>query len=116
MKILIVEDEKDIRDFLKKSLQSECYVVDAAEDGEKGLEMARANSYGMMILDNNMPKKTGLEVCKELRADGNNIPILMLSVQSETTTKVDLLNAGADVNFISSRIVTNANFSTIINI
>ena len=96
MHILIVEDEKDIQDFIKKSLQSECYAVDTAEDGEKGLYLARTNSYDMIILDNNMPKKTGREMCQELREEGNNVPILMLSVQSETTTKVDLLNAGAD--------------------
>ena len=96
MRILVVEDEKDICDFLKKSLESECYVVDTAADGEAGIEMIRGNNYDIVILDNNMPKKTGLEVCKEVRAEKNNIPILMLSVQSETTTKVDLLNAGAD--------------------
>ncbi|MCK5320247.1 response regulator transcription factor [Candidatus Parcubacteria bacterium] len=96
MRTLIVEDEKDICDFLKKSLESECYVVDTAFDGEEGLRLIQTSSYDMVILDNNMPKKTGLEVCKELRAEGNSVPILMLSVQSETTTKVDLLNAGAD--------------------
>lgn len=96
MHILIVEDEKDIRDFIKKSLQSECYAVDTAEDGERGLFLIRTNTYDIVILDNNMPKKTGREVCQELREEGNNVPILMLSVQSETTTKVDLLNAGAD--------------------
>ena len=96
MRTLIVEDEKDICDFLKKSLESECYVVDTAFDGEEGLRLIQTSSYDIVILDNNMPKKTGLEVCKELRAEGNSVPILMLSVQSETTTKVDLLNAGAD--------------------
>ena len=96
MRILVVEDEKDICDFLKKSLESECYVVDTALDGEKGIELIRDSNYDIVILDNNMPKKTGLEVCMEVRAEENNIPILMLSVQSETTTKVDLLNAGAD--------------------
>ncbi|MEA1963151.1 MAG: response regulator transcription factor [Patescibacteria group bacterium] len=96
MRILVVEDEKNICDFLKKSLESECYAVDTAADGEKGLEMIRGGNYNIVILDNNMPKKTGLEVCEEVRVEKNNIPILMLSVQSETTTKVDLLNAGAD--------------------
>lgn len=96
MRTLIVEDEKDICSFLKKSLESECYVVDTAFDGEEGLKLIQLGNYDIVILDNNMPKKTGLEVCRELRAEGNNVPILMLSVQSETTTKVDLLNAGAD--------------------
>lgn len=96
MRVLIVEDEKDICCFLKKSLESECYVVDTAPDGEEGLKLIRTGDYDMVVLDNNMPKKTGLEVCLELRAEENSVPILMLSVQSETTTKVDLLNAGAD--------------------
>ncbi|MCD4761590.1 response regulator transcription factor [bacterium] len=96
MKILVVEDEKEILEFLRKSLEAECYVVDTAEDGEKGSFMARTNEYDLIILDNTMPKKIGQEVCKDVRKDGKNVPILILSVRSETTTKVDLLNAGAD--------------------
>lgn len=96
MKILIVEDEKEILDFLRKSLEAECYVVDTAEDGEEGSFMARTNEYDLIILDNTMPKKTGQEVCKDVRKDGKSVPILILSVRSETTAKVDLLNAGAD--------------------
>jgi DNA-binding response OmpR family regulator len=96
MKLLIVEDEVEILGFLKKSLESECYVVDTAADGERGSYLARTNDYDLIILDNIMPKKTGLEVCCEIRKDGKNTPILVLSVKSETTTKVDLLNAGAD--------------------
>ena len=96
MRILIVEDEKEIRNFLKKSLESECFVVDTAEDGERGSYLARTNDYDLITLDNIMPKKSGVEVCREIRKDGKNAPILILSVKSETTTKVDLLNAGAD--------------------
>jgi len=93
---IVVEDEKEILEFLRKSLEAECYVVDTAEDGEKGSFMARTNEYDLIILDNTMPKKIGQEVCKDVRKDGKNVPILILSVRSETTTKVDLLNAGAD--------------------
>jgi len=96
MKILAVEDEKKIADFLKKSLKEEGFVVDIAEDGEQGVYMARINQYDMIILDNLLPKKNGLEVCKELREKGKTMPILMLSVKSDTNTKVELLNAGAD--------------------
>ena len=96
MRVLVVEDEKEIRNFIKKSLEAECFVVDTAPDGAKGVEMASANSYSLITLDNIMPNKTGLEACKEIRAKGNNVPILILSVKSETTSKVDLLNAGAD--------------------
>ena len=96
MRILLVEDEKEINNFIKKSLEAECYVVDGAGDGEEGANLALANSYDLILLDNQMPKKTGLEVCNEVRAAGISTPILILSVKSETTTKVDLLNAGAD--------------------
>ncbi len=96
MRILVVEDEKEIRNFLKKSLEAECYAVDTADNGEKGLDFARNNKYDLLLLDNIMPKRTGKEMCEALRKEGRNVPILMLSVKSEATTKVDLLNAGAD--------------------
>ena len=96
MKILVVEDEKEIRNYIKSSLEAECFVVDTAADGERGAYLAKINDYDLITLDNVMPKKTGMEVCKEIRAGGKNTPILILSVKSETTTKVDLLNAGAD--------------------
>lgn len=96
MKLLIVEDEKDIRNYLFDNFKKEGYAVDLAENGEEGSFMARTREYDAMILDNAMPKKTGLQVCEEVRQDGNNLPIIMLSVKSEATTKVDLLNAGAD--------------------
>ena len=54
MRILIVEDEKEIRNFLKKSLESECFVVDTAEDGERGSYLARTNDYDLITLDNIM--------------------------------------------------------------
>lgn len=96
MRILVVEDEKDIRHFLKKSLEAECYVVDSAADGEKGFFLARTNKYDLIVCDNVMPKKSGQELCEEMRKMGSTVPILMVSVKSESTTKVDLLNAGAD--------------------
>ncbi len=96
MKILVVEDEKEIREFYKKSLESECFVVDVAEDGEQGSQMALKKAYDLIILDNSMPKKTGLVVCEEIRKSGKDVPIIIVSVKSEATTKVDLLNAGAD--------------------
>lgn len=96
MRILIIEDELEIQDFLKISLESECFVVDTASDGEMGSYMARSNDYDLIILDNMLPKKIGKQVCEEIRRDGKTTPIIMLSVKSETTTKVDLLNMGAD--------------------
>lgn len=96
MRILIIEDEKRLRELVQKSLETECYVVDAAKDGEEGCQMALHHDYDLVILDNMLPKKSGLEVCREVRLRGKTMPIIMLSVQSETVTKVELLRAGAD--------------------
>ncbi len=96
MRILVVEDEKEISQFLKKALTAEFFAVDVADDGERGSFLARTNNYDLIVLDNMLPGKTGLEVCKEIRESGKTMPIIILSVQSETTTKVNLLNAGAD--------------------
>ncbi len=96
MTILIIEDEKDIIKFLKPGLEAECFAVDVAEDGEKGLFLATTKDYDLIILDNNLPKKSGQEVCEELRANKKTTPIIMLSVLSDIDKKVELLNAGAD--------------------
>lgn len=96
MRILVVEDDKQIRDFLKASLSAEAFAVDIAVDGEEGSRLARTNDYDLIVLDNGLPKKNGLEVCKEVRAAGKTVPILVLSVMSESDTKTELLNAGAD--------------------
>lgn len=96
MRILVIEDEQEIRDFLKRSLEEECFVVDAAEDGARGLFLAQTNDYDLIVLDNVLPKKSGLEVCQALRAEGRSTPVIIVSVKNETVTKVDLLNAGAD--------------------
>ena len=96
MRILLVEDEPQIADFLKMSLEADCFVVDVAVDGERGSYLARTENYDLVILDNILPHKNGLEICKEVRASGKNMPILVLSVRAETNMKVDLLNAGAD--------------------
>lgn len=96
MSILLVEDEKEIINFLKASLEAEYFSVDVAEDGEQGSYLARTNDYDLIILDNILPKKTGREICEEIRKIGKTVPVLVLSVKSDTATKVDLLNAGAD--------------------
>jgi DNA-binding response OmpR family regulator len=96
MKILVIEDDLSIRNVLKKGLESKSFVVDLAEDGEKGSFMARTNEYDVIILDNVLPRKMGGHVCKELRLHGIQTPIIMLSARSEVLTKVELLNNGAD--------------------
>lgn len=96
MRILIVEDEVGISNFLKAGLESEYFVVDIAEDGERGSYLARTNDYDAIILDNMLPKKSGAEVCDEIRRSGKTTPIIILSARSEMSTKVELLNKGAD--------------------
>lgn len=96
MHILVVEDEREISDFLRVSMEAECFAVDTAFDGETGSYLARTNNYDLIILDNILPKKEGRLACREIREAGKMTPIIMLSVKSETVTKVDLLNAGAD--------------------
>lgn len=96
MRLLVVDDDREIREFLKTNLQSECFVVDTAADGEEGSFLGRTHDYAAIVLDNIMPKKNGFEVCREIRQAGKNTPIIMLSVQSEIEDKVDLINIGAD--------------------
>jgi DNA-binding response OmpR family regulator len=96
MRILVVEDEPKIARFLKESLEAEYFAVDVASDGEKGSALGRTNEYDLILLDNLLPKKEGLQVCKEIRNAGKTMPILVVSVKSDTTQKIQLLNAGAD--------------------
>ena len=96
MKILVVEDDNKIQTFLRKSLEAECFAVDTANDGQEGLSLAKMNDYDLFIFDNVMPNISGLELCSQIRASGNNTPILFLSVKSDTNIKVLALDAGAD--------------------
>jgi len=96
MRILLVEDEQQIADFLAMSLHAEGFGVDVAPNGRKGLELALSNAYDLMILDNKLPGKNGLDICKEVRNHGKTCPIIMLSVLSDTNMKVACLDAGAD--------------------
>ncbi len=96
MRILVVDDDKDIRGYLKANLEAECFAVDTAGDGEEGSYLGRNNSYDAIVLDNNMPRKSGIRVCEDLRSTGNTTPILMLSVDGDSERKADLLDTGAD--------------------
>ena len=96
MRVLVVEDEKQISDLLKTALAAESFAVDVAEDGEQGSFMALTNDYDLVILDIGLPKLNGLEVCKRIRQGGKTASIIMLSVQSGVDTKVKFFNAGAD--------------------
>jgi len=96
MRLLVVEDETQVRDFLKISFEAECFAVDATGDGAEGLRLALINEYNVIILDYMLPNRTGLEICSELRAKGRTTPVLILSVNEETDIKAHIINAGAD--------------------
>ena len=95
-RILIIEDEHKIVDFIRRGLTLEGYRVDAAYDGEAGLDLAARNAYALIILDIMLPKLDGLEVCRALRAAGNQTPILMLTARDSVPDRVAGLNSGAD--------------------
>jgi heavy metal response regulator len=96
MRILIVEDEKKVAQFLKKGFQAESYSSDIAPDGEQGLRLALSTSYDAIILDIMLPRMNGLEVLRELRRNNVKTPILMLSVKADIENRIEGLNLGAD--------------------
>jgi DNA-binding response OmpR family regulator len=96
MKILIIEDDKEIVRFIKTGLEARSYAVDAAFDGERGSFLARTESYDLIILDYNLPKGKGDQVITEIRADGKSVPILVLSIQAELDCKQKMYELGAD--------------------
>ncbi len=94
-KILVVEDEENILEAIKYSLTSEGFDVYGAEDGEKGLEMARELAPDLVVLDVMLPKIDGFEVCRMLRKD-MDLPVFMLSAKAEEIDRVVGLEIGAD--------------------
>lgn len=96
MRILVIEDDADIAKLVASSLKAESFSIDIASDGERGAFLAKSNEYDLLIVDNALPKRSGLEVCAEVRAVGRTTPILILSAIGETTAKIDFLNKGAD--------------------
>lgn len=96
MRILLIEDNEDVRNSLKMSLEAESFIVDTSCDGHHGSYTARTNEFDLIILDISLPKKNGLEVCIEIRNAHNTTPILVLSVISDVQEKIRMLNAGAD--------------------
>jgi two-component system response regulator MprA len=97
MKILVVDDERAVRDSLRRALELEGYAVELAADGEEALERLGVNGDpDAVILDVLMPGIDGLEVCRRIRRDGNRVPVLMLTARDEVETRVAGLDAGAD--------------------
>ena len=95
-RILIIEDDPNIADVIEIHLKDLDYLLDRATDGPTGLEMARRTSYPLIILDIMLPGLSGLEICRQLRSERIETPILMLTAKSEELDKVLGLEFGAD--------------------
>ena len=96
MRILITEDEKDLVEALARGLRKQGYAADIAYDGEEALVLAEVNDYDLIILDLNLPKIDGVEVCRRIRASGSPTGILMLTARSTLDDRVNGLDQGAD--------------------
>ncbi len=97
MRVLLLEDEKDMGNYIANSLKAERFAVDWAETGEKGLMWAKVNSYDVGIFDIKLAgEQSGLQVCKAVRERGKTFPIIILSITGDVTMKIDALNLGAD--------------------
>lgn len=96
MRILIIEDERKIAQAIRKGLEQETFAVDICYDGDEGLRYALDEPYDLIILDRMLPLMDGVTVCQELRKQGKQMPILMLTAKDKVRDRVDGLNAGAD--------------------
>jgi len=96
MRILIVEDNEKLAKYTKQMLEEESYAVDIVYDGETGERMARSGNIDLMVLDIMLPKKDGISVCKSLRKDNVNLPIIMITAKGGVDDKIIGLDSGAD--------------------
>ena len=94
--ILVIEDDPSLRELLRQNLEFEGYRTSVAMDGKQGLSMAESLSVDLIILDLMLPRISGIEVCKQLRAQGNPLPILMLTARDTQMDKIRGLKTGAD--------------------
>lgn len=96
MRILLAEDENDLREVIAKRLKAQGYGVDSASDGEAALEYWAMAEYDLLILDIMMPKTDGLKVLQTIRAQGSIVPVLLLTAKDSTSDRVMGLDLGAD--------------------
>lgn len=96
MRVLVVEDEPVIADFIVRGLTEQGYAVDLARDGEAALELADPGSFDVILLDLMLPKVDGLTVCRRLRERGDKTPVLMLTARDTVDDRVRGLDTGAD--------------------
>ena len=96
MRLLVVEDQTDLNEIIVRKLKSEGYAVDSCKDGREALSFIELTEYDGIILDIMLPGLTGLGILKQMRADGNNTPVLLLTALSSVEDRVTGLDAGAD--------------------
>lgn len=96
MRILIIEDDREAANYIRKGLKESGHVVDHAADGEEGLEMGRTAEYDILVVDRMLPKLDGLSVIETLRDEGISSPVLILSALGEVDHRVEGLKAGGD--------------------
>jgi OmpR-family two-component system manganese-sensing response regulator len=96
MRILLVDDEIELTQPLSHVLSKEGYLVDVADQGRTGLELALTNVYDLLILDWMLPYRSGLEICRELRSQGKTTPVLFLTAKDTLDDRVMGLDVGAD--------------------
>jgi heavy metal response regulator len=96
MRLLVIEDETKVGSFIRRALEEESYAVDLCADGPTGLDLARGNSYDLIILDVMLPGMSGLQVLETLRKEKVNTPVLILTARAQLDQRVKGLDAGAD--------------------
>jgi len=96
VRVLVVEDEQRLASALQRGLRAEGFAVDVAHDGGDGLHLAREGGYDVVVLDIMLPTMSGYRVCSQLRADGNPVPVLMLTAKDGEYDEADGLDVGAD--------------------
>src|SRR5947209_4069340 len=96
MRLLLVEDEKKVADFVARGLRAETFALDVAYDGSTGWEMASKRQYDLIILDLMLPGINGTELLRRLRQQGGTAAVLVLTARDSTKDKVEIFEAGAD--------------------
>ena len=96
MRILIIEDEKKVASFVRRALESEQYAVDVAHEGDRGLALVRDGAYDLVVLDVMLPGRDGFAILRALRAEGLDVPVLLLTARAAVADRVAGLDLGAD--------------------
>lgn len=96
MRILVVEDEKQIAGFVRKGLEEQGFKVDISHNGDEGYELAKSRPYDVLVLDIMLPGRDGLSIVNNLRKQRNPVPVILLTARSELDERVEGLDAGAD--------------------